>query len=309
MKNYCYPCCTFVTASKKFKEIFENIKEIARADCTVLIKGETGVGKEVLACIMHKESKRKNFPFIKLNCAAVPKDLFEAEIFGFEKGAFTSAYYSKKGKIQIANSGTFLLDEISEIPMETQAKLLRVIEYGEIQRLGSERIENVDVRFIATTNRDLKKLVKEGRFRDDLYYRISPITIEIPPLRERKEDIPVIFNYYLNIFMEKYKKNKIKFEKNFEKKISEYPFYGNVRELKALAEKIVLISNEKEVKINDFLDMEKKEENNLKLKEAIRRFEIDYINKVLKEHNGNKKKTAEILGISRKTIWLKLKNK
>ncbi len=309
MKKFCYECCNFVTDSRKFIEIFNKAKDIAKSDCTVLIEGETGTGKEVLACVIHKESLRKEKPFIKVNCSAIPRELFESELFGYEKGAFTSADKSKRGKIQMANNGTFLLDEISEIPLEAQAKLLRVLEYGEIQRLGSEKEEKVNTRFIATTNKDLKDLIKEGKFREDLYFRISPVTISIPPLRERKEDIPVIFKYYLNYFMEKYKKFDIKLEKGIEDKLREYPFLGNIRELKGIAERIVIMANKKEVRIEDFLPFEKEKENNLKLKDAIKKFEIDYIKKILRENNGNKTKAAKILGISRKTLWLKIKDK
>jgi len=287
--------------------LIKNAKEIAKADCPILIVGETGTGKEVLSCIIHKESKRKNKPFIKVNASAIPKELFESELFGCEKGAYTSAISSRKGKISLANGGTFLLDEISEIPFGVQAKLLRAIEYGEIQRLGSDKIEFVTTRFIATTNRNLKEILGKS-LREDLFYRISSITIEIPPLRERKEDIPVLFDYFLNIYRQKYKKNNINFEKDFMEKLIEYPFYGNIRELKGIAEKIVLMAKEKEIKAIDFLP-QLNEDHNMKLKEAVKKFEVEYIKRVLRERGGKIGEAAKILGISRKTLYLKLNGK
>lgn len=309
MKIFCYSCCNFVTKSKKIIKILKDLKNIAKTDATVLLEGESGVGKEVLACIIQKESRRVKKPFLKINCSAFPKDLIESELFGYEKGAFTGASEKREGKIAKANGGTILLDEISESSLDLQVKLLRTIELGEIYPLGLDEIKTVDVRFIFTTNKELEKEVEKGKFREDLYYRISSIKIRIPPLRERKEDIQILFNYYLNFFKEKYKGNGPNFEKNFMKKLLEYPFYGNIRELKGIAEKVVLISNKKIIKFEDLITKKNyKKEEIIPLKDKIKEFEIEYIKSALEKFNNNKGLTAKALNISRKTIWLKLKD-
>lgn len=309
MACFVYECCNFLTVNEKMLHLLDNLKELAQSDATILLKGETGVGKEVLACIIHKESRRKNFPFIKINCAAIPDQLLESELFGFEKGSFTGAFEAKKGKILLANKGTLLLDEISELKLELQAKILRVIEYNTIFSLGSQKPTTIDVRFILTTNADLKEKIKEGTFRKDLYYRICPITIEIPPLRERKEDIPLLFSHYFKFFKEKYNKNGIEVNKNSLTNLNNYPFYGNIRELKGLAERIVLQGKGKNIKAENFIDIITLDDQieTLPLKDAIKNFEKNYI-KVILNKVKKKKTAAKILKISRKTLWQKLKD-
>lgn len=309
MKIFCYNCCNFVTKSKKIINILKDLKNIAKTDATVLLEGETGVGKEVLSCIIQKESKRVKNPFVKINCSAFPKDLIESELFGYAKGAFTGASGKREGKILKANGGTLLLDEISEANLNLQTKILRTIELGEIYPLGADEMKVVDVRYIITSNKDLEKEVEKKNFREDLYYRISSIKIKIPPLRERIEDIPFLFNYYLNYFQEKYKKNCINLEKRFIEKLLKYPFYGNIRELKGIAEKIILMGNKKKINFENIINNNfKKNEIILPLKEAVKNYEREYIKNILNKYNNNKKIVSKILKVSRKTLWLKLKD-
>ncbi len=309
--KFCYNCCDFIANSKKMLSILKEIKKIAKSEATVLIEGETGSGKEILACIIQKESKRASKPFFKINCSAIPLELFEAELFGYDKGAFTGAFKSRKGLIRAANGGTVLLDEISEMRKDFQAKILRAIEYGEIQSIGYDHFELVNVRFFATTNRDLKEEVKRGNFREDLFYRISSVVIKIPPLRERKEDIIPIFEHYLNYFKEKYEiKKEINFEKDFYKKLLEYPFYGNIRELKSATERIILL-RKKIIKFDEiFFKVKNEDTNHLPLKEATIKFQSNYIKKFLEECKGNKAEVCRLLKISRKKLYsiLKIKN-
>nr|1NY5_A Chain A, transcriptional regulator (NtrC family) [Aquifex aeolicus]1NY5_B Chain B, transcriptional regulator (NtrC family) [Aquifex aeolicus] len=235
----------YVFESPKMKEILEKIKKISCAECPVLITGESGVGKEVVARLIHKLSDRSKEPFVALNVASIPRDIFEAELFGYEKGAFTGAVSSKEGFFELADGGTLFLDEIGELSLEAQAKLLRVIESGKFYRLGGRKEIEVNVRILAATNRNIKELVKEGKFREDLYYRLGVIEIEIPPLRERKEDIIPLANHFLKKFSRKYAKEVEGFTKSAQELLLSYPWYGNVRELKNVIERAVLFSEGK----------------------------------------------------------------
>lgn len=231
-----------VGESEHTRNLLELIDKIADSDASVLITGENGVGKEVVARLIHLKSSRRGEPFVDINCAAIPETLMESELFGYERGAFTGAISSKKGKIESANGGTLFLDEIAEMPLSLQSKLLRVLQEKFVYRLGSNKGVQVDVRFIFSTNRDLKTLVKEGKFREDLYYRINVIPIHIIPLRERKEDIIPIAVYYLNAFSTKYGKKGMEFSDEVKEVFLRYSWPGNVRELKNIVERLVIMS-------------------------------------------------------------------
>jgi len=231
-----------VGESEHTRNVLELIDKIADSDASVLITGENGVGKEVVARLIHLKSSRRGEPFVDINCAAIPETLMESELFGYERGAFTGAISSKKGKIESANGGTLFLDEIAEMPLSLQSKLLRVLQEKFVYRLGSNKGVQVDVRFIFSTNRDLKTLVKEGKFREDLYYRINVIPIHIIPLRERKEDIIPIAVYYLNAFSTKYGKKGMEFSDEVKEVFLRYSWPGNVRELRNIVERLVIMS-------------------------------------------------------------------
>ncbi|MDE3124013.1 MAG: sigma-54-dependent Fis family transcriptional regulator [Bacteroidota bacterium] len=218
--------------------------QVAATDLTVLIVGESGVGKEVFSQIIHALSARKHNPFIAVNCGAIPEGTIDSELFGHEKGAFTGAVDSRKGYFETVNGGTIFLDEIGEMPMGTQARLLRVLETGEFIRVGSSKVQKTDVRVIAATNRELIEFAEKGRFRQDLYYRLSTVPIRVPALRDRREDIPLLFRKFVVDFAERYKTNPVQLGEDAKNILMHYPFPGNVRELKNLAEQISVLSSE-----------------------------------------------------------------
>ncbi|GAB6066067.1 sigma-54 dependent transcriptional regulator [Aquifex pyrophilus] len=294
----------YVFESPAMKEVLRKAERISCADCPVLITGETGTGKEVIARYIHKLSDRSSKPMVAVNVASIPENLVEAELFGYERGAFTGATTGKEGFFELANGGTIFLDEIGELNHSVQAKLLRVLENGSFYRLGGRKEMKTDARVIAATNRDLKKLVEEGRFREDLYYRLNVVEIHIPPLRERKEDIIPLAKHFLRKFSSKYGKRLSELSREAEEVLLSYHWPGNVRELRNIIERVVLFSDEeKEV-------VEKEElscltyNSNLKPIELIER---EQILKTLREVNNNKKKAAEILGIPLRTFYRKLK--
>lgn len=300
-----------VAESKSMREILQKVELIAETDVPVLIQGESGTGKEVIADLIQKRSKRRDRPYIKLNCTAIPETLFEAELFGYEKGAFTGASETRKGKLELANTGTLLLDEIGDLPLSVQAKLLRVLETNTFYPLGSKRELKVDVRYIFATSKDIKKLVEIGKFRDDLFYRINVIPIKIPPLRERKEDLPPLIRYFLHKFAEKYQKEVPKISKEAYIALLNYNYPGNVRELKHIIERAILLSQENEISIKDLPEEVVCAKNQIqgefnfkKCKDLIER---EIIVRTLQECQGKKSETAKKLGISRKTLWKKLK--
>ncbi|MFN3472118.1 MAG: sigma-54 interaction domain-containing protein, partial [Aquificaceae bacterium] len=229
-----------VGKSLAIRKLLELIERVAQTDVNVLITGESGTGKSLVAKAIHFMSKRKEKPFITINCSAIPETLLEAELFGYEKGSFTGAYTSKKGKFELANGGTIFLDEIGDMPLALQPKILRVIQDKEIERLGSEKTIKVDVRIISATNKDLRELVSQGHFREDLYYRLNVLPIHIPPLRERKEDIPILVDHFLEAFNQRYNK-KVRFHPKVIEIFMEYPWYGNVRELENVVERLVIL--------------------------------------------------------------------
>lgn len=301
-----------VGESQSMLKLKEQIKIIAPSDGRVLIYGENGTGKELAARSIHQLSPRANEPFIEVNCAAIPSELIESELFGHRKGSFTGAIENKKGKFLLANKGTLFLDEVGDMSLMTQAKVLRALEEQKIEPVGASEQIKVDVRVIAATNKDLEKEIKEGKFREDLFYRLNVIFIKLPPLRERNGDIPLLFNYYLDYYSKKYKKEKKRLSAQASRALMECPWHGNVRELKNLAERVIIMHRGEEIFEEDlFLKPSNEQRSSFKmyegtLKEAREAFEKDYILKVLNDNQGNIAKTAEILGIERRHLYRKL---
>jgi len=295
----------YVFASSSMKGILSKVDKIACSDCPVLITGESGVGKEVIANLIHKNSDRADRPMVTINIASIPKELVEAELFGYEKGAFTGAERAKEGFFELADGSTLFLDEIGELELSLQAKLLRAIETKSFYRLGGRREIRSDVRIIAATNRDLRSMVEEGRFREDLYYRLNVVEINIPPLRERKEDILPLAYHFLEHFRRKYSKDIKGFTKGAERTLLEYPWYGNVRELRNAIERAVLFTDKNKIGEEDLscLFTEKRERRGFK---TIKELEKEYILEILKSVNYNKKRASEILGIPLRTFYRKL---
>ncbi len=296
--------------SKVFRDVLDIVAKVAKTDATVLIYGESGTGKEVIARLIHKNSLRKDKPFVTINCAAIPDTLIESELFGHEKGAFTDAYTSKPGLVEIANGGTLFLDEVGDLSQYVQPKLLRFIETGEFRRVGGNSILKVDVRIISATNKDLTEEVKKGNFREDLLYRLNVVTIRLPALRERKEDIPLFVEY----FLKKKTRGKKKISSEALKILMDYDWPGNIRELENVVERAAILARDDVIKPEDLaLKPELKEDYYTKLVKkpvnslSLAELEKIHIENVLRANNWNKSKTAEILGISLKTLYLKLK--
>src|SRR5688500_16299802 len=221
--------------------------QVSNTDLSVLITGESGVGKEAFSLIIHSLSARKHNPFIAVNCGAIPEGTIDSELFGHEKGSFTGAVDSRKGYFETVNGGTIFLDEIGEMPLGTQARLLRVLESGEFIRVGSSKVQKTDVRVIAATNKDLLQLVQQNKFREDLYYRLNTVPVRVPALRDRKEDITVLFRKFVVDFAERYKTTPVQLEDAARQKLVNYPWPGNVRELKNIAEQISVLATDKQV--------------------------------------------------------------
>ena len=312
----------FIYASEKMCRIKEIIDQLANTDVTVLIQGESGVGKEVVAHSIHQNSYRREKPFVKVNCAALPQELLESELFGYEKGAFTGAYRQKPGKFELANGGTIFLDEISEINLSLQGKLLQVLQDREFSRLGGKKDIRVDVRVLVATNKNLEGAVKNGRFREDLYYRLNVVNITLPPLRERREEIPIFIEYFLDKFSKKYQRKINPLSEKMMKAFSQYHWSGNVRELENVVQRFVVLGDEKAI-IEELNPLAKRdnvpEENsggvNEKIwpslkkvhHEAALKVETEMILKALEMTNWNRKKAANILNISYKTLLYKVK--
>jgi DNA-binding NtrC family response regulator len=302
----------FITQNPGIQRLLETARQIAPTDCNVLISGESGTGKELLARYLHFMSHRAEGPFFAINCGAFTEDLLTNEMFGHEKGAFTGASSQKKGLVEMASEGTLFLDEVTEMPLSMQVKLLRVIQEKEILRLGGTETIRVNARFIAATNRDVNDSIKEGRFRQDLFFRLNVVSFRIPPLSERRDDIPLLSYYFLKKHSVLQKKNVVEISQEVLALLMNYDFPGNVRELENIIERGVALTNGtsieaaqlpedlKELSIRTF---RKKEGKFPSLEEQ----ETAYINWVLKEVGGNKTVAAQILGIDRVSLWRKLK--
>ena len=304
--------CEMVGKSSKMKSIFSLIDKVANASSPILITGESGTGKELVAKGIHKNSNRRNRPFIVIDCASLSENLLENELFGHEKGAFTDASSMKRGLFEIANRGTLFIDEIGEMKLTTQAKLLRAIETHQFRRLGSTKQIQIDVRIIVATNRNLVEEVKNGNFRGDLYYRLNVVTISLPPLRERKEDIPLLVKHFIANTHVTTTKNKISQE--FMKILMEYDWPGNVRELGNVVERALIICTGDYITPADLpIDFRRPlayylpSSDKKSLSELLKDFEKDIITKVLRESAGNKIKTARSLKLSRSKLYRKLK--
>jgi len=309
-----YNFSNIIGKSDSIQQIFELIETLGDTDCTVLIEGESGTGKELVARAIHHESARRNRPFVKVNCSAIVEGLFESELFGHVKGAFTGAIKDKTGKFESADGGTIFLDEIGEMPMALQSKLLRVIQDKEFEKVGDTKTVKVDVRVIAATNRDLKDEIKTSNFREDLYYRLCIIPIKMPPLRERKEDIPLLVNH----FMEKCSlkiSNKQKINEITSAALSaliDYNWPGNIRELENAIEHAYIRSKtnriENEALPHSIAGSALKEIGNT-IERGVKGEEMEklQINALLKKYSGNKTRIAKELGLSRTTLWRRFK--
>ncbi len=305
--------------SEKIRQLKEQIRIVAPTDAWILIQGENGTGKEIVAQTIHRLSKRSNKPLVEVNCAAIPDELIESELFGHEKGAFTGAVSMKRGKFDLANGGTLFLDEIGDMALKTQAKILRIIQEQKFERVGGSRTISVDVRIIAATNKNLEEEIKKGNFREDLYFRLNVIPIEVPPLRERKEDIPLLVQNFLNEFS----KGSIKMEKDAVAALSNYDWPGNIRELRNLIERLVILSRGEPITKKDlpkqflspYTEQGDLKEDHIEascfscpdFKTARAIFEKTYLEKKLSEFGGNIKRTAESIGIERRHLYRKIK--
>ncbi|MCB0722615.1 MAG: sigma-54-dependent Fis family transcriptional regulator [Ignavibacteriae bacterium] len=301
---------TIIGVSKKMQKVYEMIDSVSKADTNVLIEGQSGTGKELVARAIHRRSSRRSGPFIAINCSAIPDALMESELFGHARGAFTGATERQKGVFELAHGGTLLLDEIAEMPFNLQSKLLRVIETWEIKPLGSDRIRRTDVRLISATNQNIKKLIEEKKFREDLYYRISTVTIKLPELKERKQDIPLLANHFLGEFSNETGRN-FSITPSAVEVLVGYPWKGNVRELKNTLERAAIISNSEVLDEKNFKFLktgtENEDEFNIDLNMELKDLEKNYIQKVLEENGWNKLQAANILGIDRKTLYNKIR--
>jgi len=299
----------------KIRKIYDIIEHISDSDSTVLITGESGTGKEIVAETIHKKSKRANKPYVIVNCAAIPENLLESEMFGHERGSFTGALDRHLGKFELASGGTIFLDEIGEMPMAMQVKLLRAVQEGAIERVGGEKSIPIDIRIIAATNIDLKKAIQDKKFREDLYYRLNVIPINIPPLRDRSEDIPLFINYFLAKYNKELNKD-IKYMSGEALKVfEEYSWPGNIRELENLIERIVTLSKDDHIDTahlpKDIIHSKANNNGTFSLEEgslmkAVRNFEKKIINEALRYCNGNQTNTAKTLGVHRTTLISKL---
>lgn len=301
----------FSSKSKRMQEIFGLIKQVADTKTTVMMYGETGTGKGLAAQAIHNLSSRKDKPFIKINCTAIPETLLESELFGYEKGAFTGANINKPGRFELADGGTIFLDEIGDVTPLMQVKLLKVMQEREFERLGGTKTIKTDIRIIAATNRDLEELVKKELFRKDLYYRLNVVPIKLPPLRERKEDISFLVDYFLVKSANISGKGKKEITEDAMVKLIKHNWPGNIRELENVIERCVVITTSKTINDKDlpeYISNSDNEEDNIqsKLNDAVDVAEKDIIIKSLKECNGNRTKASQVLGISRRSLHRKI---
>ncbi len=297
-----------VGESPQMKKIIELIKTVADSDSTVMVRGESGTGKELVAKAIHQNSKRKYFPIITVNCGALSESLLESELFGHEKGAFTGAHFKRKGKFEIANGGTIFLDEIGSISQKTQVDLLRIIETKKFNRVGGNEMVESDFRLITATNEPLEKLIDENKFRKDLYYRLNVITITLPPLRERKQDIPILANFFLKKYSELMNKDLVCVSDSAMDFLLGYDFPGNVRELENTIERAIVIGKGNRIELED-LSLEGTNDNYAFADDStgsLEDVEKKYIIKVLGENKWNISKSAEILGVERVTLYNKI---
>ncbi|MDE3113530.1 MAG: sigma-54-dependent Fis family transcriptional regulator [Chloroflexota bacterium] len=303
--------------SPPMQEVYKTIGKVAKADATVLITGESGTGKELVAEALHYNSSRRAGPLVKVSCAALPETLLEAELFGHEKGSFTGALTQRRGRFELADKGTIFLDEIGEMSLQTQTKLLRVLQDRKIERLGSSLPIKVDIRVICATNKDLQKQVEQAKFRDDLFYRLNVINIHMPPLRDRKEDIPALVEHFLAKHRYSATAQPAAISEEALRRLLEYDWPGNVRELENVIERAVVLSRgqiitSRELPFGDHEGDREEEGDEVPsersfFKKSVAQFEKDLIMKALRDAAGNRSKAAEMLGIYRRLLYAKIK--
>ena len=303
-----YRSSELIGSSPKMLKIYRTIENVKGTDCTILIEGESGTGKEILARTIHNYSKRSDKSFLAINCGALPETLLESELFGFEKGAFTGAVNLKKGLFESANNGTVFLDEVGETSPAMQVKLLRILDEKVSRRIGSTKDVKLDIRLIAATNKNLLNEVKKGNFREDLYYRLNIISIRIPSLRERKQDIPILLKHFFHMYNMKYSKEITEFSKEAMELLMMYDYPGNVRELENIVEGVIILSEDKIVQKDVLPEIIKNQstvitDNEFELEQA----EKKHIIHILEFVNYHKTKAANLLGIDRKTLYQKIK--
>jgi len=317
-----YSFDNFVGTNPQMKEIFEKVVKVARTDANILIYGESGTGKELIARSIHAHSQRDKGPFVPVDCVALPGNLLESELFGYEKGAFTGAVSSKRGLLELANEGTFFLDEICELNLDLQAKLLRILQERQFRHLGGKDLINVNIRVISATNRDPLVAVKEKQLRHDLYYRLNVIPILLPPLRDRRDDIPLLAQFFLRKFSRGSEKPNMRFSDEAMKRLIQYAWPGNVRELQNVVERMVSLANGRVMGVEDLPDYLREEQEksdaagvvipaDLTLREArqhwMESFEKKYLIELLNKYNGNISRVARKAGVHRMTIYRMLK--
>jgi len=296
-----------IAKSPQMQRVIEVIKIVAKSNATILITGPSGTGKELVARAIHTQSPSRDKPFVAVSCAALPENLLESELFGHEKGSFTGAYTQKKGKFELADQGTFFLDEIGEISANTQAHLLRVLEEKTLSRVGGNEEIKVDVRIISATNKDLKKAVANGEFREDLYYRLNVVNIELPPLKERPEDIPLLAEHFLDKSAHDNKKDVTGFSPSAMEFLLRYDWPGNVRELKNAIERAVILAKNSLIELDDLPEQGLSFIHSSSLGKSLKDMEKNHIIDVLNTTKGNYSKAASILGITRMTLYNKVK--
>jgi len=297
---------SMIGQSKPMQEVFDLIQDVSSMDSTVLITGETGTGKGLAAKAIHTNSPRSEGPFVLVNCGAIPEHLMESELFGHQKGAFTDAKETKKGRLELAHDGTLFLDEIGEISMRMQIDLLRVLEDRVFYRVGGTQPIEVDFRVVAATNRNLKKAIKNEIFREDLYYRLNVIAFQMPPLRERKEDIPLLAEHFLRRFSQETNKPVDKISRAAIDEMMLYEWPGNVRELENAIERAVVVGKEREIRPDD-LPFRRSDDPIFIPKNALKDIEKAHIEKILDNYQWNIAKSSKILGIDRTTLYSKIK--
>jgi two-component system response regulator PilR (NtrC family) len=302
-----------VGKSPAIRRVYEMIQTVAETESSVLITGKSGTGKELVARSLHFKSRRKEKPFMAVNCGAIAENLIESELFGHKKGAFTGAVSEKEGLIKAADTGTLFLDEISEMPLQLQVKFLRALQEKEITPVGSTSTIPVNVRIIASTNRDLKEEIKAGRFREDLYYRLNVIEISLPSLKEREEDIPLLADHFLDKYRKEMNKNIKGIDSDAVRAMIAYDWKGEVRELENVMERAVIFAKSDFITVKDLPENFSHHSTTVdfsklgSLEEAIRKFEKDYIVKALDLNNNDKEKTSELLQVGLSTLYRKLK--
>ena len=297
--------------SPAMHKVVEQARRVARTNATVLIVGESGTGKELLARLIHRESLRVRGPFVPVNCAGLTESIIESELFGHVKGAFTGAVRSKKGKFELADGGTLFLDEIGEIPLNVQVKLLRVLQEREVERVGGEEPVRIDVRLVCATHRDLEAQVRDGKFREDLYYRIKVIVLKLPPLRERTEDVPELAEYFRELANERNDRAVVGFSPETMQQLQAYRWPGNVRELQNVVEHVVVLANNEVVEFSDLPEEISGERGpqdvvNITVGTTLAETERELILETLRKTGGNKTQTAKLLGIGVRTLYRKL---